>query len=65
MISPSARLLWLTGIIFIPTCALPAFVPHGERYIALAGTLIVILCLIDWLFSKRFLSGLIVTLPEI
>ncbi len=64
MISPSARLLWFTGIFFIPACALPVFLPHGELYMGIVAALVSFICLLDAMISRRRLDGLTVALPQ-
>lgn len=64
MISPSARLLWIVGLFFVPACALPIFLPHGDLYILAIAVLISLICLLDAMISKRRLNGLTVVLPQ-
>ncbi len=64
MINPSERLLWIVGLLFVPACALPAFLPHAERYIAAIGALILLICLLDATISRHRLNGLTVVLPQ-
>lgn len=64
MIAPSRLLLWLTAITLLPACALPAFLPHGARYIALCAGVICFVGLADLMISRRRLAGFRVVLPS-
>lgn len=64
MISPSARLLWIAGVFFMPACALPVFLPRGELYIAAVAAILFLVCLLDAMISRRRLNDLTVVLPQ-
>lgn len=61
--SPSGVALWVVAILFVPSCALPALVPHGGRYTAVAGALIVGLAALDLLISRQTLDPFRIVLP--
>ncbi len=63
MISPSARLLWIVGVVFVPACALPVFLPHGELYIAVIAASLLLACLLDAIVSRGRLNGLTIVPP--
>lgn len=62
--SPSARFLWLTGVLFVPCCALPAMLPHGGRYTALVGLLIIVIAFLDVMVSRNILDSFTLALPQ-
>jgi uncharacterized protein (DUF58 family) len=43
---------------------LPAFVPHGERYLGIAAAIIAAVCLSDLIASRRILNGFSVDMPD-
>jgi len=62
--SPSRIALWIVAILFVPSCGLPALMPHGARYTALAGALIVAIAALDLLISRQTLDGFRILLPS-
>lgn len=61
--SPSAPALWLVALLFVPACALPALVPRGGIYTALAAALILVVAAFDLLLSWRTLDPFRILLP--
>jgi uncharacterized protein (DUF58 family) len=61
--SPSGLSLWIVAILFVPSCALPALIPHGGRYTALSGALIAVLAALDLLISRRAFDSFRIVLP--
>ena len=61
--SPSGRALWIVAILFVPSCALPALMHNGLVYTALVGALIAVWAALDFLISRRMLSGFHIVLP--
>ncbi len=64
MVTPSVRLLWLTGLVFLPACLLPAILPGGKLYLALCTLALCAVCVCDFLLSQRWLSSFSLVLPE-
>jgi uncharacterized protein (DUF58 family) len=63
-IAPAQRMFWFVAIGFLPACVMPAFVPHGARYIAISALVLLAACGLDALFSRRRLDGFSVHLPS-
>ncbi len=61
--TPSGVALWTVAILFVPCCALPAFIPNGIVYTTLAGALIALVAALDLLLSRRTLNGFTIALP--
>lgn len=62
--NPSSRLLWFIGLVLLPACALPAFVPHGDQYLFITAIAIAASCLLDLIASRGLLNSFSVSLPE-
>ncbi|HEX4231018.1 MAG TPA: DUF58 domain-containing protein [Bryobacteraceae bacterium] len=63
-IAPAQRMFWFAAICFLPSCAMPALVAHGERYIALSALVLLVVCGFDALASWQRLDGFNVLLPS-
>jgi uncharacterized protein (DUF58 family) len=61
--SPSGLALWVVAILFVPSCALPALIPHGARYTAVAGVVIAAIAALDLLISGQTLDRFRIVLP--
>lgn len=59
-----SRLLWFVGLVVLPACALPALVPHGERYLILIALAAAMVCVLDLVASRHLLDSISVSLPE-